>query len=152
MNTQEYRRIYLESIDSLENIVKYLQPKLPILSKLQLTSRQESMMILFIRHEGMTLGEMAERLGISKSAVTQSVNKLENEDLLIRFINENNRREVTMSLGETGKQLKKEFDMFETSIVQDYLTQLELEELKQMLSTFRKFEAIIKEGEKNSSS
>ncbi|SFL49868.1 MarR family winged helix-turn-helix transcriptional regulator [Salibacterium qingdaonense] len=150
MNTEEYKKVYLQSLDALENIATYLQPKLPILSKLQLTSRQESIMILFIRHEDMSLKDMAQRLGISKSAVTQSVNKLENEDLLIRSINEQNRREVTMSLGDTGKQLKKEFETFEASIVQDYLTQINLEDLQQVLATFKQFERIIKEGEKNS--
>ncbi|SFP87123.1 MarR family winged helix-turn-helix transcriptional regulator [Salibacterium halotolerans] len=149
MNTEEYKKIYLESLHALENIASYLQPKLPILSELQLTARQESIMIIFIRQEGMSLKDMAQRLGISKSAVTQSVNKLENEGLLIRSINEQNRREVTMSLGKTGRQLKKEFETFEASIIEDYITQLHLDDLKQVLETFRKFERIIKEGEQS---
>ncbi|MFZ4452975.1 MarR family transcriptional regulator [Salibacterium aidingense] len=147
MNTEEYRKVFLKAINSVENIAALLQPKLPILGELQLTSRQESIMILFIRHEGMTLGEMSERLGISKSAVTQAINKLEKEDLLIRSINENNRREVTMSLGGTGKKLKEQFEVFEASIIEDYFTQLNLEDLKHGLEVVQQLEGIIKKGE-----
>ncbi|MFB4164427.1 MarR family winged helix-turn-helix transcriptional regulator [Alteribacillus sp. JSM 102045] len=149
MSTEDYKQVFLESIHSLENISKYLQPKMPLLSELQLTSRQETIMILFIRNENITLSEMSERLGISKSAISQAMNKLEKENLLIRSINEQNRREITMTLGETGKELKKQFEAFEASIIKDYISELDLEELKQVRDVIIKLEGIIQKGEEN---
>ncbi|WP_245705246.1 MarR family winged helix-turn-helix transcriptional regulator [Alteribacillus persepolensis] len=143
----EYKQVFLESIDAIENISKHLQPKMPLLSELQLTTRQESIMILFIRQENITMSEMAERLGISKSAVSQAMNKLEKEDLLIRSINENNRREITMRLGETGIELKRQFQAFERSIIQDYIAQLPLEDIKKVRDVIVALDRIIQQGE-----
>lgn len=149
LSIDDYKQVFLESIYSLENISKYLQPKMPLLSELQLTSRQETIMILFIRNENITLSELSERLGISKSAISQAMNKLEKENLLIRSINEQNRREISMTLGETGKELKEQFEAFEASIIKDYISQLELEELKQVRDVIKKLEGIIQHGEED---
>ncbi|WP_185819878.1 MarR family winged helix-turn-helix transcriptional regulator [Salibacterium salarium] len=149
MSLDEYKKIFLESIYSLENIAKYLQPKVPILSELQLTSRQETIMILFIRHNDITLGEISERIGISKSAISQAMNKLEKEDLLIRSINEQNRREITMTLGEKGKELKRQYDAFEASIIEDYFSQLKLADLQHVQQVLRQLESTIKKGEES---
>ncbi|MFB5661801.1 MarR family winged helix-turn-helix transcriptional regulator [Alteribacillus sp. HJP-4] len=147
MSLEDYKRVFLESVYSMETIAKYLQPKMPLLSELQLTSRQEAMMILFIRNENITLSGMAEQLGISKSAVSQALNKLENEDLLIRSINEQNRREINMALGRTGVRLKEQFEAFEESIIRDYISQLDIEDLKQVRDVINTLKEIIKKEE-----
>ncbi|MDQ0299975.1 DNA-binding MarR family transcriptional regulator [Salibacterium salarium] len=149
MSLDDYKKIYLQSIYSLENIAKYLQPKVPLLSELQLTSRQETIMILFMRHNSITLGEVSERIGISKSAISQAMNKLEKEDLLIRSINEQNRREVTITFGEKGKELKRQFEAFETSIIEDYISQLKLEDMQHVQNVLVQLEKTIREGEIN---
>ncbi|SFE79511.1 MarR family transcriptional regulator [Alteribacillus iranensis] len=147
MALHEYRKLFLESIYSIENISTYLQPRIPLLSELQLTIRQESIMLLYIRHEDMNLSGMAEKLGISKSAVSQAMRNLEKEDLLHRSINENNRREITLSLGENGKILKQQFEDFEDEILEKYISNLDLDEMKQVRNILLKLEEMIRNDE-----
>lgn len=104
-------------------------------------------MLLYIRHEDMNLSGMAEKLGISKSAVSQAMRNLEKEDLLHRSINENNRREITLSLGENGKILKQQFEDFEDEILEKYISNLDLDEMKQVRNILLKLEEMIRNDE-----
>lgn len=147
MGYEEYKQLLHSTVKSLESISRNLQPKLPLLQELQLTTRQEAMMMRLVQDENVSISNLAYYLNISKSAVSQALNRLEKEELLIRLINEENRREMIIKLGPQGERLQKEFLLFEKSIIQDYISQLEKEEIEQIDQTLKKLDKIIKETE-----
>ncbi|RKD73276.1 MULTISPECIES: MarR family winged helix-turn-helix transcriptional regulator [Sinobaca] len=147
MAYEEYKEILHSTIKSLESISRNLQPKLPLLQKLQLTTRQEAMMMRLVQDENVSISNLAYYLNISKSAVSQALNRLEKEELLIRLINEENRREMIIKLGPQGERLQEEFRLFEESIIQDYISQLKKEEIEQIDQTLKKLDKLIKETE-----
>ncbi|WP_252311227.1 MarR family transcriptional regulator [Sinobaca sp. H24] len=109
MAYEEYKDIMHSTIKSLESISRNLQPKLPLLQNLQLTTRQEAMMMRLVQDENVSISNLAYYLNISKSAVSQALNRLEKEELLIRLVNEENRREMIIKLGPQGEKLQEEF-------------------------------------------
>nr|WP_275899682.1 MarR family transcriptional regulator [Bacillus piscicola] len=117
--------------------------------ELQLTKRQESIILLYLRSPELNMSMIAEKLGITKSSVSQALNKLEEEDLLHRSINELNRREITLTLGKQGEELHSQFREFEDMIVKNYISKLELEEFQAARDALVKLERIIEKGEKN---
>lgn len=147
MGYEEYKQLLHSTVKSLESISRNLQPKLPLLQELQLTTRQEAMMMRLVQDENVSISNLAYYLNISKSAVSQALNRLEKEELLIRLINEENRREMIIKLGPQGERLQKEFLLFEESIIQDYISQLKKEEIEQIDQTLKKLDKIIKETE-----
>lgn len=147
MAYEEYKDLLHSTIKSLESISRNLQPKLPLLQNLQLTTRQEAMMMRLVQDENVSISNLAYYLNISKSAVSQALNRLEKEELLIRLVNEENRREMIIKLGPEGEKLKEEFRVFEESIIQDYISRLKKEEIEQIDETLKKLDTMIKDNE-----
>ncbi|GAF66786.1 putative transcriptional regulator [Bacillus sp. TS-2] len=146
----EYREVLLKIEAAVHHITKNLTPEIEQLSQLNLSRTQEAILLLFLRNPNITLKELADFLDISKSAVTQIVNKLEDKDLLMRTINLENRREVRLSLGQKGEIVKKELQQFEKKVVNEYIKKIPIEDLKHSLHTLEQFEEIIRETKNHS--
>ncbi|KGA97273.1 hypothetical protein AJ85_04440 [Alkalihalobacillus alcalophilus ATCC 27647 = CGMCC 1.3604] len=142
---EEYREILLKIETAIHSIGKYVLPQISHLSQVQLTKKQEAILFLYLRNPKITLKEMADYLEVSKSAVTQLVNKLEEDDLLIRTIKKENRREVQLELGEKGQKIKEELDKFEKKVLDEYFTKIPMDDLKQVSKTVEMFEKIVRE-------
>ena len=53
----------------------------------------------------MNISELARYLGVTKGAISQTVKKLENKGLVIRYKGEDNDKEVFFKLTDTGKKI-----------------------------------------------
>ncbi|SDW37915.1 DNA-binding transcriptional regulator, MarR family [Marinococcus luteus] len=148
MEPYTHRELFEQAVNTLENISTLLQPEVPMLGELQLTTRQEALFFMNLRHEGLTLTEMAHRLRISKSAVSQAMKRLEEEDLLYRAANKENKRETHLVYGVKGRKLKEELTIFQQNIVDQYIAKIPLEELKQANQVIHRLEEEINKAYK----
>ncbi|WP_018924088.1 MarR family winged helix-turn-helix transcriptional regulator [Salsuginibacillus kocurii] len=143
----EHQQAFNEITESLTRINRRLLKKMPI-SEISLTKRQEAILMFIFYSENVTMSGIAEYFDISKSAVSQALNKLEEQDIIVRTINKDNRREMDLSVGKKGEKIKEEFKQAEDMIVEKYLTKLNIEDLHQIRDLFDSFENIIIEEEK----
>ncbi|PSL42407.1 MarR family transcriptional regulator [Salsuginibacillus halophilus] len=143
-----HKTVFYELTQSFERIQKELLRNFGDISEISLTKRQEAVMHLMYQDYKPTVTELAEHFDITKSAVSQTITKLEEADLLTRSVNEENRREVYLELGERGLMLQQEFRKIEETVVEKYFSELPVEELSQVRDTLYKLERVI--NEKNS--
>ncbi len=88
---------------------------------------------------------LAEYCDISKSAVSQTIKKLEELSIIKRVINKENRREVNIEFGTKGLEMKKEFMQMEQNLIEQYLIKIDIKDLKLVQEVARSFEKIISE-------
>lgn len=90
--------------------------------------------------------ELADKLEISTSAVSQILNKLEDKGYIERFINKNNRREIILSLADKANQYFIDVNNLEQKINRQVYGQLSLEDLKELTNILDKLQNIVKEN------
>lgn len=96
-----------------------------------ITPSQRTILFMIGKQKDLNVKNIADNLGISSSAVTQLIDGLEKNDYIVRKINPNDRRFMTLSLSEKSKakknEMKKQFSKAFTAIFED-LTDSELSE------------------------
>ena len=75
-----------------------------------LGTAQRQLLMRIRENPRVTTGEIAERVGISRSAVTQLVDSLVAQDLVQRVADENDRRVVRLTLTKKSQKQSAEFD------------------------------------------
>lgn len=76
-----------------------------------LTNRQMALLLVVGREGGLhTVRGLAARLGVSKPVVTRALNSLTGLDLVLRRIDERDRRSVFIDLTPTGEAFLTEFE------------------------------------------
>lgn len=145
----EHQVIFQEIVEMMKRIERDLirQQQLPTFDIISLTKRQESILMYIFSNENVTMSDIAAYFDISRSAVSQTLNKLEEQDIIVRSINQENRRELNLSLGKNGEKLHQEYKKIEEMIVQNYFSQIKIEDLRQVRDIIRKLEGMIVEGE-----
>ncbi|SDI30818.1 MarR family winged helix-turn-helix transcriptional regulator [Natribacillus halophilus] len=145
----EPQLIFQEIVDMMKRIERKLieQQQIPTFDSISLTKRQESILMYIFSNENVTMSDIASYFDISRSAVSQTLNKLEEQDIIVRSINQENRRELDLSLGENGEKLHQEYKKVEEMIVQNYFSKIETEDLRQIRDTIRKLQGMIVEEE-----
>ncbi|WP_157796503.1 MarR family winged helix-turn-helix transcriptional regulator [Bacillus sp. FJAT-45037] len=147
---EEYKQILLDLDDVMRSIGKHFIPDLEILNEFHLTKRQVAMLFHILKKPETTISEIAQYFEISKSAVSQSMSKLEDEKIIVRQINSENRREVNLELGFNGERIQRELMKLEQKMMTIYLSKLPIDDLKHVRNTLRKLDEIIVEEKKNS--
>lgn len=89
---------------------------------------------------------LADKLNVSTSAVSQILNKLENKGYVERFINPKNRREIVLNLADKANQYFNDLASLEDEINKEVYGQLSLEDLKQFTNILEKLHVIVKEN------
>ncbi|MFC5711240.1 MarR family winged helix-turn-helix transcriptional regulator [Thalassorhabdus alkalitolerans] len=146
---KEHQELFKEMADSLKRIERELIRKMHI-PDVSLTKRQEAIIMYIFTNENATMADIAANFNISKSAVSQALNKLEEQDIIVRAINKDNRREINLTPGEAGEKYKKEIQKLEEILVEKYLSKIDLDELRQTRNLFSKIEnLILEEDQKN---
>ncbi|WP_083465366.1 MarR family winged helix-turn-helix transcriptional regulator [Thalassobacillus sp. C254] len=146
---KEHQELFKEMADSLKRIERELIRKMHI-PDVSLTKRQEAIIMYIFTNENATMADIADNFNISKSAVSQALNKLEEQDIIVRAINKDNRREINLTPGEAGEKYKKEIQKLEEILVEKYLSKIDLDELRQTRNLFSKIEnLILEEDQKN---
>ncbi|UPW82371.1 MarR family winged helix-turn-helix transcriptional regulator [Lysinibacillus sp. Ag94] len=115
-----------------------------------LTTKQAIFLNLLQTKGPLQTYELAKLMGTSPSAVSQLVNRLEQEDYIKRTMSKKDRREVIIELDEQGHLYFQKQEEIELAIINKYYTKLNREDLLQLKDILLKLRFIIsEEQEKN---
>lgn len=116
-------------------------------SLLDIELSPKQFMVLHLIHEiePTKIQDIAHRLQLSMSSVSQLVNKLEERNYVSRTINPQNRREILVTIGKKGKEFFKKYEEMDDWVIEKYYTKLSLEETKQFRDFARKLYKLITE-------
>ncbi|ADH99000.1 MarR family winged helix-turn-helix transcriptional regulator [Salisediminibacterium selenitireducens] len=117
-----------------------------------LTSNQQLLLYLVTEKEVKQVKHLAAAMNISASAVSQMITKLEAQDIIIREIDPDNRRNTVLKTGEKGKQMMKEMEIKRTAIVAKYLKRLKTDDLEQLDAIMKRLYAIIQQEKRGNQS
>lgn len=115
-----------------------------------LTTKQAVFLNLLQTKGPLQTYELAKLMGTSPSAVSQLVNRLEQEDYIKRTISKKDRRKVIIELDERGHLYFQKQEEIELAIIDKYYTKLNRVDLLQLKDILLKLRSIIsEEQEKN---
>lgn len=112
----------------------------------QITEKQLIVLNLIHDEPQLTTSELAHRLNITKSAVSQTLNALEQRGMITRTINPTNRRELTIGLTQMALDYIQKVEQVELAIIAKYYSRLSLNDLNQLRDIYRKLESIVLES------
>ena len=105
-----------------------------------ITTQQAVVLDIVYLAERITVGEIANEMNISSSAVSQLIAKLEKNQFIKREINPQNRREVFITLDEKGMEYFSKQDFVEQQIADKIYSKLsskEVDELERIVKKLR---------------
>lgn len=109
-------------------------------------SPKQMILLEFIKETPeVTVGQIAQNMQITSSAVGQLVNKLEEQQYVARHINPKNRREIFVQLDIAGVKYfekEKEINRF---IISKYYAKMQMSELEQLKTITEKLNTIVLE-------
>lgn len=97
----------------------------------------------------LALHELSERLSLERSTVSRLVDALVKSGFMHRQTNEQNRREVLLSLTEHGKQSVKQVRNQSIAFLQHVLTSLSEDERRTILTGFRNFTSALHDARRH---
>lgn len=124
-------------------INRYVQNQLPP----KITPKQQ-LCLLFLGNSGSSLtGKIAEILGISKSSLSQLLNRLEEDCYIQRRINPENRKEVFVDLDENGRRYYSTYVRSKREVFQRFYNTVTTEEADFLLRFNQKILSGIQSGQ-----
>ena len=90
-----------------------------------LSTLEISIIQITYNNENIILKDIVDSLNIPKSTLTSVINRLENQDIIKREKNPNDKRSYSLILTEKGKAIKKEHDDGEKEIFEKILNSLD---------------------------
>ncbi|WP_144510100.1 MarR family winged helix-turn-helix transcriptional regulator [Bacillus sp. FJAT-22090] len=123
---------------TLEELWLLIEAKERSYTNFQLNNQQYSLLTLIIRYPSSTPTELAEKMNITKSAISQQLVKLEVENYIYRKQHSEDKRIISVELGEKGLLYKKETERFMQQVSENYYAILSPEELTNFLSALQK--------------
>ena len=129
---------------TIEDIWMNLEKKERQYIKPVLNNQQYVLLTWVIRHPFSSPSEIANKMEITKSAVSQQLARLEKDGYIIKKQHQTDKRTYSIHLDEKGKQYQREIDAFNQHIAQKYNEQLTFEELTQMLDSLQKLNKLLK--------
>lgn len=128
---------------TLEELWVLLEAKERTYTNFQLNNQQYTLLTLILRHPSSTPTELAEKMNITKSAISQQLVKLEVEGYIYRKQHSEDKRAFSVELGEKGLLYKEEMEKFTQQISEKYYASLSPEELTNFLSALQKLTKVI---------
>ncbi|HZG80407.1 MAG TPA: MarR family transcriptional regulator [Brevibacillus sp.] len=111
----------------------------------EITTKQALLLELIHKHQRMTVREIADQMGVSSSAVSQIVGKLEKMGYVKREINLQNRREILVQLGSQGVAYFTKQEAVERDIIERFYSKMAFEEVQQLRALTLKLQNIVEE-------
>lgn len=99
------------------------------LNEFELSYQQEQMLLLFRRQDTWTTTEIATKMNISKSAVSQVLKVLEQREFIKKEKNPDNLRESFIRLGPNGHAYSEQIDVIEERLAEEMFSVLEDDEM-----------------------
>ncbi|MFJ7973761.1 MarR family winged helix-turn-helix transcriptional regulator [Psychrobacillus sp. NPDC096389] len=128
---------------TLEELWLLLETKERAYTNFRLNNQQYTLLTLIIRYPSSTPTELAEKMNITKSAISQQLVKMELEGYIYRKQHSEDKRTFSVELGEKGLLYKKEVEIFMQQIQEKYYASLSREELTNFLSALQKLTKVI---------
>lgn len=113
---------------------------------LDLAPNQIILINLVKEKPGSSIGELAEKMKVTSSAIGQIIAKLEKNNLIKREINPSNRREVNVFLDAEGRKYFEVKERLRKDIVNKYYSQLSFEELVTLRDIVKKLNQIVNDN------
>ncbi|MBS9802855.1 MarR family winged helix-turn-helix transcriptional regulator [Bacillus cereus] len=139
------KNIAEEINQTLEELWILLETKERSYTNFNLNNQQYTLLTLIIRYPSSTPKELAEKMNVTKSAISQQLVKLETEGYIFRRQHAEDKRAFSVELGEKGLLYKKEMDAYMQQVSEKYYTSLSPEELTNLLSALQKLTKVIDE-------
>lgn len=142
---------YIHQINILQNnfnilVAKKFEKKLDN----QLTAKQ--VLLLELIKEGVTsTKDIADKLNVSTSAVSQILNKLDDRGYIERKYNPQNRREIILYLADKAHQYFKELAVLKKQINKEIYGKLSSHDLKQLKDILEKLQIIATDSHQSNS-
>ncbi|MBX8945314.1 MULTISPECIES: MarR family winged helix-turn-helix transcriptional regulator [Lysinibacillus] len=130
---------------TIEDIWIMLEKMERAYTNFSLNNQQYVLLTLVMRHPSCSPSELADKMAITKSAVSQQLTKLEQDGYIVKRQHEEDKRAFSVELGEKGLLYKQKVDAFSQQITEKYQTNLTTEELAEMLATLEKMKKILYE-------
>jgi DNA-binding MarR family transcriptional regulator len=142
MNNTNHNLIRVEAaMDAMRQAIMGARERLG--EGLQLTRTQIGILILLI--EGpQTTGELARRMLISPSAVTQTIDTLVRRDLIERHADEADRRIIQLHLSPAGREITDNLASMRRRYIESLIEHLTEEEIRVFISITEKMTAQLK--------
>lgn len=118
------------------------------LDDFHLTSQQEVVLIYISRRDRVTAAQIAQEFDITKSAVSQVLTKLEQQDLIAKIVNPDNRRESFIVLGKQGKRFMDTLEEIDDQMIEKYYSKVKIDDLIHMTNTMEEINQVIKRNKK----
>ncbi|MFD2749683.1 MarR family winged helix-turn-helix transcriptional regulator [Virgibacillus siamensis] len=128
---------------TIEDIWIILEKKERAYTNIKLNNQQYILLTLIIRHPFSSPTELAEKMGITKSAVSQQLAKFERDGYIVRKQHIEDKRAFSIELGEKGLLYKNEMQAFCQQISEKYHANLSSKELLHMLSALQKLQELL---------
>ncbi|HGH7178909.1 TPA: MarR family winged helix-turn-helix transcriptional regulator [Bacillus luti] len=130
---------------TLEELWILLETKERSYTNFNLNNQQYTLLTLIIRYPSSTPKELAEKMNVTKSAVSQQLVKLEKDGYIFRRQHVEDKRAFSVELGEKGLLYKQEMDAYMEQVSEKYYASLLPEELTNLLSALQKLTKVIGE-------
>lgn len=128
---------YLKMVDQINQafeqftlIVQQEVAEAKQLEHFHLTPQQELIMFYVVRNEPVTASKIASFLDVSMSAVSHVVPKLEEQNMIVRQTNPDNKREALIRLGDRGRDYATLLYRIDEFLVREYYSKVSLDDLE----------------------
>ncbi|MBM7706838.1 DNA-binding MarR family transcriptional regulator [Chryseomicrobium aureum] len=131
---------------SIDEMNRLLVRDVANLVPFDLTPVQEAYVIFCNSHAPTTVTSLVEEFGVSKSAVSQMITKLENDGFVKREINPENKRERLIFPAAKAKKYQQGLDQLDKQMTEKYYVHLETQDIQQMYNAISKLNGVIREN------
>lgn len=128
---------------TLEDIWIMLEKKEREYTQYKLNNQQYVLLAFIMRYPSISPSELADKMEITKSAVSQQLVKLESEGYIMRKQSEGDKRAFSIELGEKGLLYKKEIEQYNEQLVEKYNEKLTPVEMENILSALQKLQQLM---------
>ncbi|WIV21068.1 MarR family transcriptional regulator [Paenibacillus polygoni] len=145
---ESYRQVVKSMNLLLDEFNVLITKEFKELDDFHLTSQQEVVLIYISRRDRVTAAQIAQEFDITKSAVSQVLTKLEQQDLIEKIVNPDNRRESFIVLGKQGKRFMDTLVEIEDHMIEKYYSKVKMDDLIHMTNTIEEINQVIKKNKK----
>lgn len=114
-----------------------------MMGQLQLTRSQLEVLFLLLHHSALSVGDIANRTGVTTSAATQTLDVMVRRGLVERQADDADRRVSNQILTDEGKALARKAKARSTAVLTEIMSEMEPDELTDLIKATRKLRQLI---------
>ena len=135
-------------IEKLSSILIELYEKMSswehaVVKESGLTPAQMHAIEIMGHHENLRMKELAQKLGVTTGTLTVMIDRLEQNDLILRKPNENDRRSIVVILTKKGQKYFKEHHKLHLELTREITSSLTEDEAGQLYTFMEKLVSLL---------